>query len=91
MKLVDFVVRDSNIKTSIRLLGYHLIQEQRTKLMEGTPPVIDVRMIRYANIDSDHYLVTVKVRTRMSKEKNVTKKAQRQLDVGKLQLPEMPT
>ena len=46
-------------------------------------------MIRGANIDSDHYLVAAKVRTRLSRAKNVRNQEQRKLDIGKLQLPEV--
>ena len=51
--------------------------------------VMDVRVIRGANIDSDHYLVAAKVRTRLSRAKNVRNQGQRKLDIGQLQLPEM--
>ena len=50
--------------------------------------MLDVRSIRGANIDSDHYLVAAKIRTRLCANKNRTTPACRRLDVGKLQSQE---
>ena len=53
--------------------------------------VMDVRVIRGANIGSDHYLVAAKVRTRLSRAKNARNLTQRKLDIAKLQTPEIAT
>ena len=47
--------------------------------------VFDVRSIRGANIDSDHYLVAAKVRSRVNVAAKVRSNSTRKLDVEKLQ------
>jgi len=46
--------------------------------------ILDVRTLRGANIDSDHYLVAAKVRTRLCTSNHMRKPTQRRLDVQKL-------
>ena len=46
--------------------------------------VMDVRVMRGANIDSDHHLVAAKVRTRISCAKNASNQTKRKLDIAKL-------
>ena len=46
--------------------------------------ILDVRTLRSANIDSDHFLVAAKVRTRLCVYNNTCKSVQRSFDVQKL-------
>ena len=50
--------------------------------------ILDVRTLRAANIDSDHFLVAAKVRTRLCAY-NTSKSVQRRLDVQKLRSQNM--
>ena len=50
--------------------------------------ILDVRTLRGANMDSDHFLVAAKVRMRLCANKSVRNLAQRKFDVQKLQTQE---
>ncbi|XP_049306667.1 uncharacterized protein LOC125777006 [Bactrocera dorsalis] len=47
--------------------------------------VLDVRALRGPNIDSDHYIVAAKIRTRLCAAKNARQQTQGRFDVEKLQ------
>ena len=49
--------------------------------------ILDVRTLRTANMDSDHFLVAAKVRTRLCAYNNTCKSVQRSFDVQKLRSP----
>ncbi|XP_073832850.1 uncharacterized protein [Musca autumnalis] len=53
--------------------------------------VLDVRSFRGENIDSDHYLVAAKVRTRLNAANKVRADTTRNLDIGKLQSQQIAT
>ena len=103
MRLVDFAAAKNMVVSSTRFRHKDIHKatwvspDQRTRnqidhlVIDGrhSSSVMDVRVIRGANIDSDHYLVAAKVRTRLSRAKNVRNQGQRKLDIGQLQLPEM--
>ena len=103
IRLVDFAAAKNMVVSSTRFRHKDIHKatwvspDQRTRnqidhlVIDGrhSSSVMDVRVIRGANIDSDHYLVAAKVRTRLSRAKNVRNQGQRKLDIGQLQLPEM--
>ena len=99
MRLIDFAAANNMVVSSTRFphLDIHkatwLSPDQRTRnqidhvVIDGrhASSVLDVRTIRGANIDSDHFLVAAKVRMRLSVANNVRNATQRKLDVEKLQ------
>ena len=50
--------------------------------------ILDVRTIRGANMDSDHYLVAAKVRTRITSVKKSVSSTCRKFAIEKLQTPQ---
>ena len=98
MRLIDFAAARNMVVSSTRFqhADIHkatwLSPDQRTRnqidhvVIDGrhASSVMDVRAIRGANIDSDHYLVAAKVRTRLCAAKNIRSATQRKLDVEKL-------
>lgn len=99
MRLTDFAAAKNMVvsSTKFRHLDIHkatwLSPDQKTRnqidhvVIDGrhSSSVLDVRSIRGANIDSDHYLVAAKVRTRLNVARNVRSDTARKLDIGKLQ------
>lgn len=53
--------------------------------------VLDVKSIRGAYIDSDHYLVAAKVRTRLCAAYNIRSNSQRKFDISKLKTQQIAT
>ncbi|XP_053695389.1 craniofacial development protein 2-like [Sabethes cyaneus] len=51
--------------------------------------IIDVRSYRSANVDSDHYLVMVKMRPRLSVVNNIRYRRQPRLDLARLKQPDV--
>lgn len=99
MRLIDFAVARNMVVSSTRFKhrSIHkatwLSPDQKTRnqidhvLIDGrhSSSVMDVRTIRGANIDSDHFLVAAKLRTRLSTAKKVSAQQRRKFAVEKLQ------
>ena len=105
MRLIDFAAARNMVVSSTRFqhLDIHkatwLSPDQKTRnqidhvVIDGrhASSVLDVRTIRGANIDSDHYLVAAKVRTRICAAKKVPTGKRQKLAVEKLRSQQTAT
>ncbi|XP_073836854.1 uncharacterized protein [Musca autumnalis] len=105
MRLIDFAAAKNMVVSSTRFnhldihKGTWLSPDQKTRnqidhvVIDGrhSSSVLDVRSFRGANIDSDHYLVAAKVRTRLNVANKVRTDTTRKLDIGKLQSQQIAT
>lgn len=104
-RLIDFAVARNMVISSTRFqhLDIHkatwLSPDQNTAnqidhvLIDGrhSSSILDVRTIRGANMDSDHYLVAAKVRTRITSVKKSTSSTCRKFAIEKLQTTQTAT
>ncbi|XP_073814500.1 uncharacterized protein [Musca autumnalis] len=105
MRLIDFAAAKNMVVSSTRFKhldihkGTWLSPDQRTinqidhVVIDGrhSSSVLDVRSFRGANIDSDHYLVAAKVRTRLNVANKARTDTTRKLDIAKLQTQQIAT
>ncbi|XP_067616258.1 craniofacial development protein 2-like [Eurosta solidaginis] len=105
LRLIDFVGDRNMVISSTRFIhkkihkATWLSPDRNTRnqidnvVIDGrhASSVLDVRTIRGPNIDSDHYLVATKIRTRLSAAKTKEQKEQGKLDVEKFQSQQTAT
>ena len=99
MRLIDFAAARNMVVSSTRFKhrdihkATWLSPDQSTRnqidhvVIDGrhVSSVLDVRSVRGANIDSDHYLVVAKFRTRICRANNARGSTLRKYDISKLQ------
>ena len=102
LRLIDFAAARNMVISSTRFqhLDIHkatwLSPDQRTRnqidhvLIDGrhSSSILDVLTIRGANMDSDHFLVAAKVRTRITSTKKSPASNRRKFAIDKLQSPQ---
>ncbi|XP_073848775.1 uncharacterized protein [Musca autumnalis] len=105
MRLIDFAAAKNMVVSSTRFnhldihKGTWLSPDQRTSnqidhvVIDGrhSSSVLDVRSFRGANIDSDHYLVAAKVRTRLNVANKARTDSTRKLDIDRLHTQQIAT